>query len=215
MLRIIRFYCRVKAEVWPNSFTELSLCAIIVYTMQDQSRFLTRIYRLKLALVGLGLAILGVLSSVFADWLDTNSLVGHLGIAIIRGLSDLFLVAGAIGVAIDLLTGRSKDDADVARTRTAVKELAPDFTDAVVRGFAAASHDLERVATLHYLMTSLPTHLACGSVTRISPAKSTLSSVTTPSVPQNAGAMLTFVYGSHLQLRGTQVILVWAYLPSL
>lgn len=106
-----------------------------------------QIYRLKLVVVGLLLALSGVLISVGGDWLDTNGLASHLILSILRGLSDVFLVAGAIGIAMDLLTGRSKDEADSARTRTAVKELAPDFTDAVVRGFAAAPDDLKRVAT--------------------------------------------------------------------
>lgn len=115
--------------------------------MTEQPQLLIRIYRLKLALIGVGLALLGVMVSIVADWVDLDGVMGHLVTTILRGLSDVFLVAGAIGVAMDLLTGRSREEADAARTRAAVKELAPDFTDAVVRGFAAAPDDLGRIAT--------------------------------------------------------------------
>lgn len=105
-----------------------------------------RIYRVTAVSVALGFALTGVLVSLAADALlrgDANALL----VSMLRGFADVLVVAGAIGVAMDLVTGRAKDEADTERTRAAVVDLAPAFTDAVVRGFAAAPGDLERVAT--------------------------------------------------------------------
>ncbi len=48
------------------------------------------------------------------------------------------------GVGSDGLLGEARDD---ARVRRLLKEAAPDFRDAVVRGFAVENDDLKRVAT--------------------------------------------------------------------
>lgn len=106
-----------------------------------------KLYRLRVTVLALVFALLGILAAVLSDWLESSTEADGLIVALASGLADLLLVAGALGVAVDLLTGRSKSQADAARTRAAVRELAPDFTDAVVRGFAAAPDDLERVAT--------------------------------------------------------------------
>lgn len=115
--------------------------------MQDRSTLLTRIYRLKLIVVGLVLVAGGVGLSLLADQLTGGAEASHLLIAILRGLSDVLLVAGAIGIAVDFFTGRDKDAADTERTRSVLKELAPDFTDAVLKGLAVDKSDLQRVAS--------------------------------------------------------------------
>lgn len=107
---------------------------------------LQRIYRLKLVIVGLLLAILGVAGSAVTQWLTAIG-APTLAVAIVSGLADVLLVTGAIGIAVDLFTGRDKDAADSERTRSVLKELTPDFTDAVLKGFASSPDDLRRVAT--------------------------------------------------------------------
>lgn len=107
---------------------------------------LQRIYRLKLVVVGLLLALLGIAGSALAQWLSASN-APQLLTAVVSGLADVLLVTGAIGIAVDLFTGRDKDAADSERTRSVLKELTPDFTDAVLKGFASSPDDLRRVAT--------------------------------------------------------------------
>jgi hypothetical protein len=80
------------------------------------------------------------------EWLqDRRS--AHLLVACVNALSDVLVVTGGFGIAIDFVTGRDREAADVERTRSVLRELTPDFTDAVVRGFAVGTDDLKRVAT--------------------------------------------------------------------
>ncbi|WP_454296808.1 hypothetical protein [Salana multivorans] len=117
-----------------------------------------RIYRLKLIIAGLALAFLGVLASLLGDFLDSSTEASHLVVAVVRGLSDVFLVTGAIGIAIEFVTGNAKDEADRARARADLKEMTPDFVDAVLRGFAVKPDDLARVATPE-LLDSIATNV--------------------------------------------------------
>lgn len=112
--------------------------------MQNNS-LTNRIYRLKLLALGVSLALCGLLVSAFGDWLQGQS-ANHLLVSIVQSLGDILVVTGGIGLAIDFFTGREKAEADVERTRGVVKELVPDFTDAVLRGLAVGQDDLRRVA---------------------------------------------------------------------
>jgi hypothetical protein len=114
--------------------------------MKKHLTSLGRIYRLKLVITGILLLLLGVLAALLADWLDETS-ASHLIIALVRGLSDVMLVTGAIGLAVDFFTGRDNEAADLERARSVLKELTPEFTDAVVKGFAVDPDDLRRVAS--------------------------------------------------------------------
>lgn len=114
--------------------------------MNHRPTLLTRIYRLKLLVVGTLLVLAGLLASLLADWLESEHLA-HLFVAGVRSLSDVMVVTGGFGIAIDFFTGRDKEAVDIERTRSVLKELTPDFTDAVVKGFAVESADLKRVAT--------------------------------------------------------------------
>lgn len=107
---------------------------------------LARIYRLKLILTGIVLVVLGLLVSALSDRLASQSVANPL-VALVRGFSDVLLVTGAIGIAIDFFTGRDKDAADTERTRRVLKELTPDFVDAVIDGFRVNKKELQRVAT--------------------------------------------------------------------
>lgn len=77
-----------------------------------KERPLAEIYRLKLILVGVCLAFGGIILSVFTDWLDESYSLSSLVITALRGLADVMLVAGAIGLVVDFITGRAKEKAD-------------------------------------------------------------------------------------------------------
>jgi hypothetical protein len=126
--------------------------------MKDRSALLARIYSLKLIVVGVVFVLLGLLASVLADWLASTAMAPHLLIALLGSLSDVLLVTGAIGLTVDFFTGRDKEAADVERTRSVLKELTPEFTDAVVKGFAVGSNDLQRVASPE-LLDSIATNV--------------------------------------------------------
>lgn len=111
-----------------------------------RSNFLTRIYRLKLLVLGLTFLVLSILLSLAAEWLVATDTPGQV-IAVVNALADVLLVTGAIGLAVDFFTGRDKDAADTERTRAVLKELTPDFTDAVLTGLAVDKSDLERIAS--------------------------------------------------------------------
>ncbi|WP_205472991.1 hypothetical protein [Nocardioides sp. SYSU D00038] len=111
----------------------------------NRSSLLDRVYALKTLLVGICLLIAGLLVSAAGVWLESRH-VGHVIVATVQGLADALVLAGALGVAIDFFTGRDKDEADLARTRSVLQELTPDFTDAVLQGFAVGKDDPRRVA---------------------------------------------------------------------
>lgn len=115
--------------------------------MKTSRSVYARIYHLKLIIVGLALVFLGLLTSLLSDWLSASLGAPHLFTAVLNSLSDVFLVTGAIGIAVDFFTGRDKEAADTERTRTVLKELTPDFTDAVLKGLAVSQDDLRRVAS--------------------------------------------------------------------
>lgn len=114
--------------------------------MKETSTLLARIYRLKLLVVGVTLALLGLVVSIVADGLDPAT-TPHSAIALLRGLSDVLLVTGAIGVAVELFTGRDKEAADTERMRSVLKEMTPEFRDAVIAGFANTPDNMRGVAT--------------------------------------------------------------------
>ncbi|MDQ6525545.1 hypothetical protein RB608_18140 [Nocardioides sp. LHD-245] len=118
--------------------------------MKDRSTLLARIYRLKLLFIGALLVILGLLTSTLAEslkGLDSPSLV----VAVVDGLSSVFLVTGAIGIAVDFFTGRDKEAADTERLRNVLKEASPDIRDAVIAGFAETPDSMRGVATTETL----------------------------------------------------------------
>jgi hypothetical protein len=118
--------------------------------MKDRSRLLARIYRLKLILAGAVLVILGLLTSVLGNWLDSQN-VPHLLVALANSLADVFLVAGAIGIAVDFFTGKDCDAADTEHLRNLLREAAPEFRDAVIAGFANTPENMRGVATTETL----------------------------------------------------------------
>lgn len=119
--------------------------------MKDRPTLLTHIYRLKLIIMGLAFVLLGLAFSLVADWLATTTNASHLLVSILRATSDVLLVTGAIGIAVDFFTGRDKEAADTERLRTVLKDAAPDIRDAVVAGFAETPDNMRGVATTETL----------------------------------------------------------------
>ncbi|RNI17054.1 hypothetical protein EFY87_19695 [Flexivirga caeni] len=68
-------------------------------------------------------------------------------VSMVSALSDALVVTGALGMIIDYFTGREQDAKDEERQRRILKDMTPDFVDAVVSGFAVKPDDLKRVAT--------------------------------------------------------------------
>jgi len=118
--------------------------------MQNRPTLRTRIYRLKLIITGLLLVVLGLLLSVSTGWLESLG-TPHQIVALLGSLSDVFLVTGAIGIAVDFFTGRDKEAADTERLRTVLKEAAPDIRNAVIAGFAETPDNMRGVATTETL----------------------------------------------------------------
>ncbi len=105
------------------------------------------IYRLTLGAFILVLIVLGLLCANLAKSLESSGDSWGTAITLLNTLSDVLIVSGAIGIALELFTGRAKEEADTERLRALLKESAPEFRDAVVQGFAVQSDDLARVAS--------------------------------------------------------------------
>ena len=108
---------------------------------------LSRIHRLKtiiLALVALGLGI-GLLA--LSNFIDHATALHWLTYWPVAELGSILAGAGLLGIGYNYLVDRDKDAVDDERIRRLLKESAPEFRDAVVRGFAVSPKDLKRVAT--------------------------------------------------------------------
>ncbi len=105
-----------------------------------------RIYKLKLVLVASSLISIGLLLSIISDWLESIDAM-QIVVAASSNLADALFVTGAIGLAIDYFTNKEKIAADLERTRRVLKELTPEFVDAVIDGFRVNRTDLQRVST--------------------------------------------------------------------
>lgn len=106
---------------------------------------LQRIYRLKVTIVallslglGIGLQVLALHSRDIAPWLNFLPL---------SEIGGTLFAAGLFGIAWDYFDGKDKEGREDERIRRLLTEAAPDFRDAVVRGFSVESDDLKRVAT--------------------------------------------------------------------
>lgn len=106
---------------------------------------LQRIYRLKVTIVallslglGIGLQVLALHSRDIAPWLNFLPL---------SEIGGTLFAAGLFGIAWDYFDGKDKEGREDERIRRLLTEAAPDFRDAVVRGFAVEGDDLKRVAT--------------------------------------------------------------------
>ncbi|MHA7271199.1 hypothetical protein [Arthrobacter sp. HLT1-20] len=88
--------------------------------------------------LGIGLQVLALHSRDIAPWLNFLPL---------SEIGGTLFAAGLFGIAWDYFDGKDKEGREDERIRRLLTEAAPDFRDAVVRGFAVGSDDLKRVAT--------------------------------------------------------------------
>ena len=111
---------------------------------------LQQIYHLKLALFGVLALVVGVALSLVAAGFDELG-EWHLLGTVLSSLSDLLVVTGGIGIAVDFFTGRAKEAADTERLRAVLRDAAPDIRNAVVAGFAETPDNMSGVATTETL----------------------------------------------------------------
>jgi len=106
---------------------------------------LQRIYRLKVTIMALLSLIIGVGLQILAAYAAT--VAPALAFLPLSEIGGTLFAAGLFGIAWDYFDGKDKEERENERIRAILKESAPDFRDAVVRGFAVENDDLKRVAT--------------------------------------------------------------------
>lgn len=108
---------------------------------------LNRLYKLKVILLALVTAFLGLALLFFAKWAqDAPGWEWTTRLPIFELGSTLF-ITGSLVIAWDYIDGKDREVREDARLRRLLAESAPAFREAVVRGFAVESDDLKRVAT--------------------------------------------------------------------
>lgn len=108
---------------------------------------LHRIYRLKVIIVAIASAVLGLGLMVFAKFAESLARLAWVRDLPVFELGSTLFITGAFVVAYDYLDGRDKEAREDARIRRLLAEAAPAMRDAVVRGFAIEPEDLRRVVT--------------------------------------------------------------------
>lgn len=109
--------------------------------------FLKRIYRLKTALLALLSFVTGVALLALARHVSSTESLAAFSLWPIGEIGGTLAAAGLFGIAWDFLDGRDREAREDERIRRLLAESAPAFRDAVVRGFAVGTDDLQRVAT--------------------------------------------------------------------
>lgn len=108
---------------------------------------LQRIYRLKLTLLAVVMTAVGIMLLFAAKTIESDLHFIWLQNWPVFELGSTLFITGALVIAFNYLDGRDKDAREDERIRRLLTESAPAMRDAVVRGFAVAPDDLERVAT--------------------------------------------------------------------
>lgn len=115
--------------------------------MKHEQDPLHRIYALKVTIVAVIALGIGIAFLTLARALDGNEAWSWLTFWPLGELGGILVGAGLLGIVWDYFDGKDREARDDARVRRLLKESAPDFRDAVVRGFALENDDLKRVAT--------------------------------------------------------------------
>src|SRR3546814_230810 len=105
------------------------------------------VLRLKTTILGLVSFGIGVVLLTIARSAEGHPSWAWLSFWPLGEIGGILVGAGALGIAWDYFDGRDRERREDARLRRLLKESAPDFRDAVVKGFAVDSDDLARVAT--------------------------------------------------------------------
>lgn len=108
---------------------------------------LQRIHSLKTTIVALVALGVGIALLALARNISSNAAWAWLSFWPLGELGGILVGAGLLGIAWDYFDGKDRERRDDARVRRLLREAAPDFRDAVVKGFAVESDDLKRVAT--------------------------------------------------------------------
>lgn len=166
--------------------------------MNEQRSLLARIYRLKLLALGALMVLAGLISSLLADWVRNGS-ANHLLVALLQALSDVLVVTGGFGIAIDFFTGRDREAADTERTRSVMKELVPEFGDAVIAGFVETPDNMRGIATTETLDKLATNALALRLGDEKFAAEITAACWPKPSARMSVGRMWMSASGSLLQ----------------
>lgn len=106
-----------------------------------------RISRLKTTIVAFVSFGVGVTLLTVSRTIDSDPAWSWLSFWPLNELGGILVGAGLLGIAWDYFDGKDRERRDDARVRWLLKEAAPDFRDAVVRGFGVENDDLKRVAT--------------------------------------------------------------------
>lgn len=108
---------------------------------------LKRIYKLKVTLVAIVTAVVGLSLLIFAKlapqlwgWQWVND-------APLSELGSTLSITGLFVIAWDYVDGKDRERREDSRIRRLLRESAPAFRDAVIRGFSFKDDDLERIAT--------------------------------------------------------------------
>lgn len=115
--------------------------------MKNDHDPLNRIYQLKVTIVALVALGVGITLLTLDRSLNGNTAWSWLTFWPLGELGGILVGAGLLGIVWDYFDGKDREVRDDARVRRLLKEAAPDFRDAVVRGFAVENDDLKRVAT--------------------------------------------------------------------
>ena len=103
--------------------------------------------RLKTTILGLIAFVAGTALLALARTVEGDSYWAWLTFWPLGEIGGILVGAGVLGIAWDYFDGRDRERRDDSRVRRLLKEAAPHFRDAVVKGFAVETEDLKRVAT--------------------------------------------------------------------
>lgn len=108
---------------------------------------LHRIYKLKVVVLAVLISVAGLALLFLAKLAEGDPRLEWLRHVPVSELGSTLFITGAFVVAYNYIDGRDKELREDERIRRLLRESAPAFRDAVVRGFAVDSEDLKRVAT--------------------------------------------------------------------
>lgn len=119
---------------------------------------LTRLYRIKVAIVACVTALSGALMLVLAKQAEHTASFDWLSDLPVFELGSTLFIIGSLVIVWDYVDGRDKERREDERIRRLLRESAPAFRDAVIEGFAVQPDDLQRVATPE-LLDSIATNV--------------------------------------------------------
>lgn len=129
------------------SASALDLMSRFAHTKRRMKSLLEQLYRLKVTIVALMVAFIGILLLFLAKAATTDPQLGWLVGWPLGEIGSTFVVTGLIGTVFDYATSTARDRRDDDRLRRLLEDSAPAFKDAVIHGFAVDTDDLRRVAT--------------------------------------------------------------------